>query len=160
MTGFTLETPVDLAFILMGTISLMGSKVNLLSHLDSVARSLNSGGLYLIENLSINWHSPDFFGSQNWTMERDGIRIEATYRGELVDSLKQRLRETLRLEVDDHGEKKVFEGSTETRIFFPQEFITLVEMNGMFAFIGYYERSSTERLTEAHSDNIVLLRRL
>ena len=93
-------------------------------------------------------------------MERDGIRIETTYSAELVDSLNQRLRETLRMEVDDHSEKKVFEGSTETRAFFPQEFITLVEMNGMFEFLGYFERSSTERLTEAHQDNIVLLRRI
>jgi SAM-dependent methyltransferase len=160
MTGFTLETPADFAHILMGTISLIGSKENLLSHLDSVARSLNSGSLYIIENLSINWHSPDFFGLQEWTMERDGISIKATYRGELVDSLKQRLRETLRLEVDAHGEKMVFEESTETRAFFPQEFITLVEMNGAFEFIGYFERSSTKRLTEAHPDNIVLLRRI
>jgi SAM-dependent methyltransferase len=160
MTGFALETPVDFAHILMGTISLIGSKENLLSHLDSVARSLNSGGLYIIENLSINWHSPDFFGSQEWTMERDGVRIEAKYRGELVDSLKQRLRETLRLEVDDHGEKKIFEESTETRAFFPQEFVTLVEINDKFEFLGYFERSSSKRLTEALPDNIVLLRRI
>ena len=159
MTGFAIETPADFAIILMGTISLIGSKENLLSHLDSVARSLNSGDLYIIENLSINWHSPDFIGTQEWTTERDGIRIETKYSAELLDSLKQRLRETLRLEVDDHGEKIIFEGSTETRAFFPQEFVTLVEMNGMFEFIGYFERSSTKRLTEAHSDNLVLLRK-
>jgi len=160
MTGFKLEVPADFAVILMGTIGLIGSKENLLSHLDSVARSLNSGGLYIIENLSINWHSPEFFGSQEWTMERDGILIETTYRAELADSLNQRLRETLRLEVDDHGKKKIFEESTETRAFFPQEFVTLVEMNGRFEFLGYFERSTTKPLTEALPNNIVLLRRI
>ena len=160
MTDFTLETPVDFGHILMGTISLIGSKKNLLSHLDSVARSLNSGGLYIIENLSINWHRPDFLGSQNWTMEKDGVSVETTYSAELVDSLNQRLRETLRMEVDDHGEKRVFEESTETRAFFPQEFVTLVEMNGMFEFLGFFQCSSTKSLTEAHPDNIVLLRRI
>lgn len=160
MTGFTLEVLADFAVILMGTIGLIGSKENLLAHLDSVARSLNSGGLYIIENLSINWHSPDFFGSQEWTMERDGVLIETNYRAELADSLNQRLRETLRLEVDDHGKKQVFEETIETRAFFPQEFVTLVEMNGRFEFLGYYERSSTKPLTEALPDNIVLLRRI
>ncbi len=159
MTDFTLAGPVDLALILMGTIGLMGSKENLLSHLDSVARFLNSGGLYIIENLNINWHSPDYFGSQTWTIERDGVRIEATYSGELADSLNQMLRETLRLDVNDHGKKQSFEETIETRAFFPQEFVTLVEINGMFEFLGYYERSSTKRLTEALPDNIVLLRR-
>jgi SAM-dependent methyltransferase len=160
MTGFKLEVPADFAHLLMGTIGLIGSKENLLSHLDSVARSLNGGGLYIIENLSINWHSPDFFGFQEWTMERDGILIETTYRAELADSLNQRLRETLRLEVDDHGKKKIFEESTETRAFFPQEFVTLVEMNDMFEFLGYFERSTTKPLTEALPNNIVLLRRI
>jgi len=160
MTDFILGEPVDLALLLMGTISLMGSKENLLSHLDSVARSIRSGGLYIIENLSINWHSPDYFGSQNWTMERDGVSVETTYSAELVDSLNQRHRETLRLEVDDHGVKHSFEESMETRAFFPQEFITLVEMNGKFEFLGFFERSSTKPLTEAHPDNNLLLRRI
>ena len=159
MTDFTLDGPVDLALILKGTIDLIGSKENLLSHLESVARSLNSGGLYIIENLNINWHSPDSFGTQTWTMERDGVRIETTYRAELADSLKQMLRETLRLDVDDHGKKQIFEETIETRAIFPQEFVTLVEINDKFEFLGYYERSSTERLTEALPDNIVLLKR-
>ena len=64
------------------------------------------------------------------------------------------------LEVDDHGKKQIFEESTETRAFFPPEFITLVEMNGKFEFLGYFERSTTKRLTEALPDNIVLLRRI
>jgi SAM-dependent methyltransferase len=158
MADFALDGPVDLALILMGTIGLMGSKENLLSHLDSVARSLNRGGLYIIENLNINWHSPDY-GSQMWTMERDGVLIEITYSVELDDSFNQMLRETLRLDVDDHGRKQIFEETIETRAFFPQEFITLVGINDMFEFLGYFERSSTKRLTEALPDNIALLRR-
>lgn len=160
MTDFTLDEPVDLALTLMGTIGLIGSKENLLSHLDSVARSLNSSGLYIIENLNINWHSPDYFGSQTWTMERDGVRIETTYNAELADSLNQMLRETLRLDVDDHGKKQIFEETIETRAIFPQEFVTLVEINDKFEFLGYFERSTTKRLTEALPDNIVLLRRI
>ena len=159
MTDFTLDEPVDLALILMGTIGLIDSRENLLLHLNSVARSLNSGGLYIIENLNINWHSPDYFGSQTWTMERGGVCIETTYTVELADSLNQMLRETLRLDVDDHGAKQSFEETIETRAFFPQEFVTLVEVNGMFEFLGYFERSSTKRLTEALPDNIALLRR-
>ena len=159
MTDFTLDEPADLALILMGTIGLLTSRENLLSHLDSVARSLNSGGLYIIENLKINWPSSDYFGSQTWTMERDGVSVESTYHVELADGLKQMLIETLKLDVDDHGKKKVFEETIETRAFFPQEFITLLEMNNMFEFLGYFERSSTKPLSEALSDNITLLQR-
>ena len=92
-------------------------------------------------------------------MERGGISVESTYCVELADGLKQMLREMLKLDVDDHGKKKVFEESIETRAFFPQEFITLVEMNNMFDFLGYFERSSTNPLSEALPDNITLLQR-
>jgi SAM-dependent methyltransferase len=159
MTDFTLDEAANLALILMGTISLIGSREDLLSHLDSVARSLSSGGLYVIENLKLNWHSPDYLGSQTWKMERDGIRVEATYSVELTDALNQTLSETLRLDIDNHGRRRSSEETIETRAFFPQEFVALVELNGEFEFLGYFERSSTRRLTEALPDNIALLRR-
>jgi SAM-dependent methyltransferase len=159
MTDFTLGEPVDLVLILMGTIGLIESKEGLFSHLDSVARTLKSGGLYIIENLKINWHSSNYFGSQAWTMDRTGICVEITYRVELADALNQKIREILRLDVNDHGKKQSFEETIETRTFFPQEFVTLVEINNMFEFVGYFERNSTSYLTEALPDNIALLRR-
>jgi SAM-dependent methyltransferase len=159
MTDFRLEEGVNFAFILMDTIGLIESREKLLSHIDSVAASLGSGGLYLIENMKLNWASDEFFGSQSWTMEEDEVRVETTYRVELVDALSQTLRETMTMNVDDHGEHVVLEEKLETRMFFPQEFVTLVELRGRFEFLGWFERGSTRRLREASPDNIALLRR-
>lgn len=160
MTDFRLEKEADFAFILMGTLGLIESRDTFLSHIDSVARSVKSGGLYLIENMKLNWASDEFFGSQSWTMERDGVRVETTYCVELKDALAQMLKETIRMEVDDRGRHTVLEETTETRMIFPQEFIALVELNGKFEFIGWFERNSTRRLAEASPDNIALLRRI
>ena len=159
MTDFKLGEKADFAFIMMGTISLIESKEKFLAHLDSVAGSLRRGGLYLIENMKIDWAREGFFGSESWTMERDGTRVETTYKVELKDALAQKLSETIRLEVDDRGRRLVLEESAETRMIFPQEFITLVELNGNFEFLGWFERDSTRRLTKANPDNIALLRR-
>jgi SAM-dependent methyltransferase len=159
MTDFRLDEKVDFAFILMDTIGLIGGLDKFLSHIDSVADSMNSGGLYLIENMKLNWASDEFFGSQSWTMEEDGVRVETTYSVELVDALAQMLRETMTMEVDDHGEHTVLQETLETRMIFPQEFITLVELKGEFEFLGWFERNTTRRLAEASQDNIALLRR-
>ncbi len=159
MKDFSLDEPVDLAFILMGTFGNLETKENLLRHLDSVAQSLNSGGLYLIENLKIDWHNPDYFTHQNWIIEKEGIRVESIFNIEVADSLNQILRSRLRLDVDDHGVKKFFEEITESRVYFPQEFITLIRMNTKFEFLGYFERNSTQYLSEALTDNITLLQR-
>jgi hypothetical protein len=69
------------------------------------------------------------------------------------------LTETMTLEVDDHGRKMLLEESRDTRMIFPQEFLTLVELNGRFEFIGWFERDKVVRLKEASMDNIALLRR-
>jgi len=159
MTDFSLEELVDFAFIMMGTISLIDSKEALLSHLDRVADSLRPGGLYLIENLRLDWAKKDFFGAESWVMERDGVRVKTTYEIQLKDALAQMLTETMRLEVDDHGRELFLEESRETRMVFPQEFIALVEMNGRFEFLGWFERSRMVELKKASMDNIALLRR-
>ncbi len=159
MTDFSLEEPIDFAFIMMGTIGLIDSKEGLLSHLDCVAGSLTPGGLYLIENLRLDWAKKDFFGSESWVMERNGVRVKTTYEVQLNDALAQMLTETMRLEVDDHGRELVLEESRETRMVFPQEFITLVEINRKFEFLGWFERDKMVELKKANMDNIALLRR-
>ncbi len=159
MTDFSLKEPVDFAFILMGTIALIDSKKAFHSHIDSVAGSLRPGGLYLIENLRLDWAKEDFFGAGSWVMERDGVRVKTTYEIRLKDALTQMLTEKMVLEVDDRGRQLVLEESQDTRMVFPQEFITLVEMNGKFEFLGWFERDRMVELKEASMDNIALLRR-
>jgi SAM-dependent methyltransferase len=159
LRDFKLEKKVDFAFIMMGTISYVDSNYQLLVHLDSVADSLKKGGLYLIENFRLDWASEDFFGPESWTMEKDGIRVKTIYDIQLKDALMQTITETMRLEVDDHGEKSSFEEIVNTKIIFPQEFLTLVQLNGRFEFIGWFERHRLKKLTKANMDNITILRK-
>lgn len=159
MVDFEVDEKVDLAFILMGTIGLIKSNDDLLTHLDSVADSLRSGGLYLIENLKLDWNSEDLFSSGEWVKERDGIEVKTTYSLELMDALEQKTMERLKLEVDDHGEKKTIEDERIEKIIFPQEFVSLIEFNGKFEFIGWFERYEIEQLEEAKNDNLIVLRK-
>lgn len=159
MTNFKLERKVDFVFIMMGTISYIESNEHFLAHLDSVAASLNKGGLYLIENFALDWASEDFFRPQSWTMERDGIQVRTTWQVQLKDTLTQMIRETITLNVNDHGREFVFEESADIKFIFPQEFLTLIELNNKFEFIGWFEHNSTKKLRKAHMDNLTIFRR-
>ncbi|UCH56921.1 MAG: class I SAM-dependent methyltransferase [Candidatus Bathyarchaeota archaeon] len=159
MNDFSLEKRADFAFTMMGTICYAGDNRGMLSHLGSVAASLNRGGLYLIENLRLDWASEGFFGAESWTIERNGIQVKTTYEIRLEDALTQMLEERMTLEVDDHGSVKVLEERATTKMIFPQEFLTLVELQDQFEFIGWFERDKPERLEKASMDNIALLRR-
>ncbi|MEM3545664.1 MAG: class I SAM-dependent methyltransferase [Candidatus Bathyarchaeia archaeon] len=79
MTRFRLRRKADFAFIMMGSFSFKSNE-DLLKHLNSVANSLNSGGLYFIQNFGVNW-KVDWtkVQRQTWEMEKNGVKVEATY---------------------------------------------------------------------------------
>lgn len=159
MTNFKLEMKADFSFIMMGTINLIESNKKFLLHLDSLANFLKKGGLYLIENIRLDWTSKDLLGAQSWTMERDGIEVKTTYEITLKDTLDQILTDRIRLDVNDHGSKLVFEESQDVKMIFPQEFLSLIELSKKFEFIGWFQRDRMRKLKKASMDNITILRR-
>ncbi len=159
MIHFRLRKKADFAFVLMGTISYVKSNEDFPSHLDSVAASLNRGGLYLIENFRLDWASDKLFRPQRWTMRKDGISVKTEYRITLKDALEQTLHEEMKLEVNDKGKIVTLKENADTKIIFPQELLELIKISGKFEFLGWFERSSLRLLRHASNNNIVLLRR-
>ena len=159
MNKFKLGKKVDFAYIMMGSIMYTKNNELFLSHLDSVADSLRSGGLYLVENLTMNWSDPKFLKSQSWTMRKNGTKVRTIYRITPKDPLKQIVSQSIVLEVDDNGEKKKFTDQMDLKVVFPEEFKLLIEKNGKFEFIGFFEREKVKLLKNISSNNIALLRR-
>lgn len=160
MRDFSLSSQVDFCYNMMGSIVYVGSNAGLVSHLSEVARALKPGGLYLIENMVIHWNSHDLWKPITWEMERDGVSVLSTYHIKLANSLEQTVHQTIQLDIDNHGEQIRLVDEGTYKLICPQEFATLVELQGEFEFLGFFERDSTEKLTAAAPDNIALLRRL
>jgi hypothetical protein len=134
-----------------------------LSHLNSVAASLNDGGLYFIQNQGLDWTKN---ARQSWTMKRDGITVTTTYESHFKDILNQIYTEKMTLEIDDNGKRKTYINEEDLKFVFPQEFKTLVKLNGKFEFLGWWKGNCDTwhldiPLEESHNlnDNMVLLRR-
>lgn len=163
MCDFDLEEKMDFAFIMMGSLA-VESDAKLLSHLDSLTTCLKRGGLYFIQNKTVDWTGS---GEQAWTMERNGIVVKTRWSTEWKDLVSQVYLEKTVVEVDDHGRKIKFEDSEELKFVFPQEFKTLVKMNGKFEFLGWWEGTESawffdkplERSKPPNNINMALLRR-
>ena len=163
MCNFRLRKKADLAFIMMGSL-VVASNEKLLSHLDSVARSLNSGGLYLIQNKAVDWTVAE---EESWSMKKDGITVKTTFKTHWKDMLNQIYTEEMTLEVDDHGQEIEFESKEDLKFVFPQEFKTLLQFNGKFEFLGWWEGSEStwllnkplEKAKTPSNFNMVILRR-
>lgn len=159
MTDFLLDPEVDFCYIMMGSLPYVRGRTGLLMHLSSVARSLKPGGLYLIENGVTDWTNPEVWVPQTWRMEEQGITVDATYQITPLDWNKQIVQQAIDLIVDDNGRRTQLTERVELKLILPQEFKTLIEMDGRFEFIGFFERDSTTPIDTPSANNTVLIRK-
>jgi SAM-dependent methyltransferase len=147
----------DLAYVLLGSIY-VGSNREFLQHLERIAEVLPAGGLYLLD--SVVWF--EIFGDyrRRWTRRRGGITVTMTYRAEPIDPIAQTYHEFVTLDVDDHGTTQKTESRVATKIFYPQEFLCLVELSRPFEFVGWFNDFDLEAPVTAAGRHTAILRKI
>lgn len=140
MLKFKIRSKYDFAFIMLSSIFVKSNK-KFLSHLDSMARALNKGALYLIEGgINFNWLES---GKQKllstWKIQKDDIKIKISYKEIPVKSSRQKYIHNLILDVTDNGKRKILEEKMLLKHIYPEEFLGLIKQNGKFEFLGWYE---------------------
>lgn len=164
MCSFRLEKKVDFAFIMMGSL-VVESNEKFMAHLNSVAYSLKRGGLYFIQNKTVDWTRT---AEQSWTMEKGGVTLNTTYSfAYWKDVMNQIYTERGKLEVNDHGRARKLVSEEDLKFIFPQEFKALVKLNDKFEFLGWWEGTEStwfldkplEKAKTPSNINMVLLRR-
>jgi 2-polyprenyl-3-methyl-5-hydroxy-6-metoxy-1,4-benzoquinol methylase len=128
LEDFKLNKKVDFAFIMMGSLN-VESNEKFLKHLDSLATSLNKRGLYFIKNYNVDWSNNK---NQSWILERNGVKVRTTFECQVKDILSQIETEKITFEKEDNGRKENIFYEKKWKIIFPQEFKTLVKLNGKF----------------------------
>ena len=135
MRDFRLEEKVDFVFCMLGSVT-VESNDEFISHLNAVSNCLKSGGLYLIDAAAnFNWAQ---LGRENWTVLKNGLIINVTWEETPVNLVEQRVLERCIVEVVENGKTKVLKEETVLKVFFPQEFLELVNKSKRFEFLGWY----------------------
>jgi len=161
MKDFELVKQVDFAFILLGSLVEVRSKVGLISHFDSVSRVLKPGGLYFLD-----WcveFTPSITSEDSWEMVSGQVKVKATIKGTLVNPVEQLFEGSLTLEVDDEGEKKLFQATALDRLIYPQEFLLFMAARSDFEFVGWWNNwDLTQPLGESQKifRPIIILRKV
>jgi SAM-dependent methyltransferase len=155
MNNFKLKKKCDFAFILSGSLH-VGSNRQFMQHLHCVVNALRKGGLYLFENFSLRLNQNP---RQEWTMKQGEIEVKTKWEATTKDELEQLEEEKLTLEVNDHGKKKTFTSTFYPKTFAPQELKALIELNGKFEFIGWFEHLKLEPLKTTKGSNIIIIRK-
>jgi SAM-dependent methyltransferase len=148
--------PFDLVYVLLGSLYVR-SNGEFLDHLDRVARLLAPGGLYLLD--SFVWFRIFHDYKRSWIRRKGGVRVHTRYRAEILDPIAQTYNEHLTFTVNDHGKDMIIEGRVPAKVFFPQEFLCLVEFSGRFEFIGWYNDFSFTAEVNPEGRHLVILRK-
>ncbi len=146
----------DLAYVMLGSLY-MRSNREFLDHLARMADLLAPGALYLLD--SVVWFRIFHDYRRSWTARKSGVRVHTRYRAEILDAIAQTYNETLTFSVDDHGENLTIEGRVRVKIFFPQEFLCLIELSGRFDFVGWYNDFSLTAPLTPEGRHMVILRK-
>jgi SAM-dependent methyltransferase len=148
--------PFDLAYVLLGSLYTVSNR-EFLDHLDRVAAVLPAGGLYLLD--SVVWFEVFSRYRRSWTRRKGGVTVHTSYRAELRDPIAQTYDEHLTYRIDDRGAKRTIETRILAKVFFPQEFLCLVELSGRFEFLGWYNDFDLSAPVTATGRHIVVLRK-
>jgi SAM-dependent methyltransferase len=148
--------PFDLVYVLLGSLYVRSNR-EFLDHLGRIADMLPTGGLYLLDSLV--WFRIFHEYQRSWTRRKGGIVVRTRYRAELTDPAAQTYDECLTLRVNDHGRDLVITGCVPAKVFFPQEFLCLVELSGRFEFIGWYNDFSLTAEFKPQGRHTVILRK-
>jgi SAM-dependent methyltransferase len=148
--------PFDLAYVLLGSLYVRSNR-EFLDHLDRVADLLAPGCLYLLD--SFVWFRIFRDYKRSWTRRKGRITVHTRYRAELLDPIAQSYDERLTFRVNDDGKEVVIDGQVPAKVFFPQEFLCLVELSGRFEFIGWYNDFSFSAQLRPEGRHLTVLRK-
>ena len=157
MNTFSLKgLRVDLSYVSLGSMYATSNN-EFLKHLNCVAKTLKTGGLYILDG--VVWFNILHNNKQSWTITKSGIKVKTTFRAEILDPVAQTFQERAVLEMNDHGKKKRIESHSNRKFFFPQEFLTLIKLHARFEFLGWFNNFNINQPATVKGRQAVVLRK-
>ena len=138
MTRFRLPRPVDAAICMQDSQGHLLTNEAILAHLRCVKRAVRRGGLYVFDRyMCSSWTQPARRWS--WTRRRGGTTVRATFEAlRDVNPVTQVFTEHMELEVQDNGIHRVYRQDHQSRMVFPQELRSLVQLAGGLELVDWF----------------------
>ena len=138
MTRFRLPRPVDAAICMQDSQGHLLTNDAILAHLRCVRRALRPGGLYVFDRyMCSSWTDPARRWS--WTRRRGRATVRATFEAlKDLNPVTQTFFEDMELEAHEDGQRHVYRQRHASRMVFPQELRSLVELAGGFELVEWF----------------------
>jgi SAM-dependent methyltransferase len=141
MTAFTLERPVDLALLLLGSAACLLTNDAVISCLQRVADALTPGGVLIIELP----HPRELFNiddttEDGWEVTQEGTRVKVRWGadGDSMNPVSQVAQVTTTLTIWEGKRKQVIRDRALQRRFTVQEVDALARASGSLEAVAWY----------------------
>ena len=157
MTDFRLARPVDAAICMQDSQGHLLTNEQLLGHLRSVARALRRGGVYVFDRyMASSWTNPA--RRWTWSKRRGRLIVRASFSAlNDVDPVSQVFRERMTLEAIENGTRRLYRQTHLSRMVFPQELKTVVELAGGFEFVQWFFGFKPHQVLERSRHPIIMV---
>ena len=157
MAAFHLPERQDAAICMTDSQGHLLTNEAILAHLRCVARALRPGGLYVFDRmLPDDWFDPTH--EYRWTRRQGATRVTTTFRTLLdVDPVRQVCWEEMVFTVEERGIVRRIRQRHPTRVVFPQELRTLVELSGAFDLVVWHPNFTLKRRLEESRHPMMLV---
>jgi SAM-dependent methyltransferase len=157
MTDFRLARPVDAAICMQDSQGHLLKTEQLVAHLRAVARCLKRGGLYLFDRYMVSsWTNPA--RRWTWSKRRGRLIVRASFSAlNDVDPVSQVFRERMTLEAVENGTRRLYRQTHLSRMVFPQELKTVVELAGGFEFVQWFFGFKPHQVLERSRHPIIMV---
>lgn len=156
MIKFSLSKLVDCTLLFLGSLYVRNDD-ELLSHLDSVANALQSGGLYILDGVVTFF--PEDVHTQTWEMEKDDIKVTTTYKVESTDVKTGISKAKIILDIEDNDQKKKMKHLEIKKVYTADEFIRIAIQTGQWEYVGAFSNFNITNKPQKEQRNIIVLRK-
>jgi len=157
MIEFSLKEPADCALVFLGSLYAKSDE-ELNKHLNSVAKAINKGGLYILDGV-VSFY-PEDVHTQSWESDEGDIKIAVSYKAEWIDEKEKLLSGTITLNVKDGEVERKIEHSEIRKIYTTDEFIVKAKQKGLWKNVGSFSNFDINSPPKEKGRNILVLERI
>lgn len=148
IAAFGLAEQQDAAICMTDSQGHLLTNEAILAHFRCVAKSLRPGGLYIFDRmLPEDWFTPK--QEYRWTRRQGRTTVVTTFRTLVnIDPVRQVCWEELAFDVEDNGATRRISQRYQTRVVFPQELKTIIDLSEHFELVSWHPNFTLQRRLE------------
>lgn len=135
LESFRVSSAFDLAHCLVSTFKYVDSEAGARQHLESVARALRPGGLYVL-GVHLTDYSDRGCSRERWTARAPGLEVVCNIQGWPADRRRRTEQVRSRLHVKEQGCERHLETSWTFRTYGPRQLLALLRSVPAFEHVA------------------------